>query len=121
MNWLNTVLIFLGGGFGAVLRNVLTNSSVSANSSIFTHTLVINALGSFIIGFIWNFQLSMEIRCFAVVGLLGGFTTFSGFSIEFLEFLHHKSLGLAWVYVISTVSLCILLVWSGNRLQSLLF
>ncbi|MFN5888831.1 MAG: fluoride efflux transporter FluC [Bacteroidota bacterium] len=119
MQWLYTVLIFTGGGIGALLRGFMAQNLVISSNSTFTQTLIINSVGSFIIGFLWELPLSMEWKYFLIVGLLGGFTTFSGFSIEFLQFLQNKTWGLGFIYVISSVVLSLLLVWLGNRLYSL--
>ncbi len=121
MHWLSIALIFTGGGIGAVLRNLITNYPNLINSSAITETLLINSIGSLLIGFLWELPMSDEVKYFLVIGLLGGFTTFSGFSIEFLQFLKNKTLGIGFVYVISSVAFSLFLVWLGNRLHSLLF
>jgi len=121
MNWLTTVLIFTGGGIGALLRGFVTSHFAFSTSVLSPATMAINALGSLMIGFLWQIQLSTELRYFAVVGLLGGFTTFSGFSLEFLQYAQQKSWGLGFIYVILSVASCLILVWVGNRLHSLLF
>jgi CrcB protein len=121
MQWLNTALIFSGGGIGAILRSLMTQYPNHLHSSAITQTVIINSIGSFCIGFLWELPLSMEIKCFLIIGLLGGFTTFSGFSIEFLQFLQNKTWGIGFLYVISSVAFSLILVWLGNRLHSLLF
>lgn len=121
MHWLNTALIFTGGGFGAIMRSLMTQYPNLLNSSAITQTLIINSIGSFLIGFLWEIPLSNEIKYFLIIGFLGGFTTFSGFSLEFLQFLQNKTWGIGFIYVISSVAFSLLLVWLGNRLHSLLF
>jgi len=81
--------IFLGGGFGAVSRQGL---SVSIYKLLGTHfpygTLIVNILGSFLIGLLTILLLdrfdgnAANLRALLLIGFLGGFTTFSTFSIE---------------------------------------
>jgi CrcB protein len=121
MKWQQTVLIFAGGGLGALLRGYISVQFAFSTSILSPATLLINAVGSLLIGFLWGFPLSTEIKSLLVIGLLGGFTTFSGFSIEFLQYMQHKSWSLGFLYVFFTVASSLFMVWVGNRLHSLLF
>ena len=79
------VLVFMGGGIGASLR-FLTSKSVKQMipSSPWIGTLIVNVIGSLIMISLYKFysEGSAEIKKFVQVGILGGLTTFSSFSLE---------------------------------------
>jgi len=88
MNWLTIIAVASGGALGAVSR-MLINGIVSRNieHTLPFGTLVVNLLGSLLIGvlFAWfhiNTSLSPHIKSFLVTGLLGALTTYSTFAIE---------------------------------------
>jgi len=83
------LLIFLGGGAGSVARYGMTNfiSHHTGNTSFPWYTLGVNLLGAFIIGILMEVMalrlaLPEPSRFLLVTGFLGGFTTFSAFSLE---------------------------------------
>jgi fluoride exporter len=82
---------------------------------------VINIMGSFIIGFFGTltlahgrFPVSENARLFVMVGLCGGYTTFSSFSLQTLDLLRSGSAGRAAVNVIVSVILCVAAVAVGH-------
>jgi CrcB protein len=86
-------------------------------------TLLINVLGSFVIGLFGALTGSRgpvnvppDIRVFVMVGLCGGFTTFSAFSLQTLELLQAGEVVWAGAYVLGSVVLCLLGVWAGALL-----
>jgi len=91
---INLVLIFLGSGLGAISRYGLSNLVHSLVGRAFPYgTLVVNASGSFIMGLLFIIilerfgALAPQLRAFLLIGFLGGYTTFSSFSIETLTLL----------------------------------
>jgi len=79
----------LGGALGTVSRYLLTGATHRVFVSDFPYgTLVVNLLGSFVIGLLWglweNSDIHPNVRAFAFIGFLGGFTTFSTFALESL-------------------------------------
>ncbi len=82
------LLVFLGGGIGAAARHGVNMLAMQAGSSRYpVGTFFINVLGSLLIGvlaesFALFTQWSAGMRMFLVTGILGGFTTFSAFSLE---------------------------------------
>ena len=83
-------------------------------------TLTINIAGSFAIGLVWGAFGSDEWfqqwgRALLVVGLLGGFTTFSAFSLETLNLLQNNRPGLALAYAGASVLVCLTAVYVGER------
>ena len=110
----------LGGGVGAGLR-YLVSGWFSANSEFPWATLIINIAGSFVIGWLWESSAGEAWfqawgRSLIVIGLLGGFTTFSAFSLETLRLVEQGSLIAAATYVMASVGLCLFGVWLGYKL-----
>jgi CrcB protein len=121
--------IGIGGALGSVGRYWL-NGLVSARFETFPMgTLVINVLGSFIIGIFAALtmpegRMSSEGRAFAtqfvMIGLCGGFTTFSSFSLQTLNLLRDRE----WLYaggnVLLSVIVCLVATWLGYLLGAAL-
>lgn len=111
--------VALGGAGGALLRYGL--SALIGMHHLFPWaTLAINIAGSFAIGLIWGAYGAADWfqqwgRLFLVVGLLGGFTTFSAFSLETLNLLQASRYVLAVSYVVASVGACLLAVVLGER------
>jgi len=91
INMNNLLIVFLGGGFGALLRYGTYSFCNKNYSGVFPYgTLAVNIIGAFVIGIlsaIWLSSFNHKWQLFLFVGFLGGFTTFSAFSIETLNFL----------------------------------
>ncbi len=108
----------VGGALGAMARYSL--GLLFAAQSFPWATLTINVVGSFIIGAVWslcgeqNWFLQWG-KSFLIVGLLGGFTTFSAFSLETLQLLNSGRLAAAGGYIMASVGLCLMGVWLGSR------
>ena len=86
------IFIFIGGGLGAVCRYFISLIITQQFNNIFPFgTVTVNLIGSFLIGlfyqFFQNVIVPIEIRIFIMIGFLGGFTTFSSFSIESINLL----------------------------------
>lgn len=83
-------------------------------------TLAINILGSFLIGIFLGLQhkesLPTTTILFLTTGFCGGFTTFSTFSVENIELIKQGNIGLAIVYMFSSLVLGILAVYLGNKI-----
>jgi CrcB protein len=109
------VLVFLGGGLGSVLRYLINVASLALFGAAFpVGTLFVNAAGGIVMGLIagtierggfagW----SSEARYFLMTGILGGFTTFSAFSLDAVTLWERGAVGLAIVYVGASVVLAI--------------
>lgn len=121
---MNTALaVFLGGGLGASLRygtGLLSLRWWGASHFPWT-TLGINVLGSLLIGVLaaaleQRLQLSMPWRSFFVTGVLGGFTTFSAFSLETLLLIERGAWSAALAYMLASVVLAVLACAAGFAL-----
>jgi fluoride exporter len=108
MNLFNIILVSLGGAFGSILRLLLSTTSIPFLSQFFpTSILLINVLGSFGIGLLFPFyeagKISSNVWLFIAIGILGGFTTFSTFSLEALKLCAQHEYGPAIAYVALSV------------------
>ena len=120
MNTLRNFLwVGLGGGLGAMLR--LFFSSLGKTGAFPYQTLFINITGSLFIGLIFALSLKNELlpenlKLFLATGICGGFTTFSAFSMENLQLLRTGNYLTAMLYILVSVSLCILAAAAGFKL-----
>ncbi|VFU16739.1 putative fluoride ion transporter CrcB [Methylocella tundrae] len=118
--------VALGSALGGMARFWFASFVASLTGPTFPWgTLLINIGGSFFIGLFANltgadgrFSVSPEIRTFVMVGICGGFTTFSSFSLQTLELAQSGELIRASAYVIFSVFLCLLFVWLGYLLAT---
>lgn len=87
-------------------------------------TFLINLSGSLLIGFFAGMNQSAEfnidLRLFLFAGLLGGFTTYSGYALETFHLIKSDNLTLALVYILSTTLLGVLLAAAGFWLSSVI-
>ncbi len=104
------ILLLIGsGGFaGSILRYVVSLSIQNKLLSSFPYgTLSVNIIGSFLIGIVYALvekgSLSPEIRLFLAAGVLGGFTTFSAFSLDALNLLQEGLWLEGFAYVLISV------------------
>ena len=91
----NILLIAVGGAIGATLRFLTTNYIKYIFPGFPIGTLIVNIVGSFIIGFLISYfenkSLSTNfIKYFIIIGVLGSFTTFSTFSFEVIDLINNK-------------------------------
>jgi CrcB protein len=113
------LIVFLGGGLGASLRHGMNIIAARAFGTEFPYgTLIINVLGSLAMGLIVEYfalkaGLPQRMRLFLTTGILGGFTTFSAFSLEAaLLYERGSTLGAA-IYVVASVVLAISALFAG--------
>lgn len=115
------VWVALGGALGSLFRYMLSNAVVRiAGDAMPWGTLLVNVLGSFVIGWfamatIGGGRLSAtpEFRTFVMVGICGGFTTFSSFSLQTLALYEDGEPFRACANIFLSVALCLASVWLG--------
>jgi fluoride exporter len=122
------VLVGLGGFVGSVLRYVFSGYVQQASNSIqFPYgTLAVNVVGCLVIGFLSQLAetrgfFTAETRGLVFVGVLGGFTTFSTFSNETLNFLRDGETSIALVNIGAQLVLGLGAVWLGRTIAYLIW
>ena len=118
----NTFWIALGGALGSVARHWLTVLAAPVGHGLPWGTIFINAAGSFAIGFFGTLTaeggrspLPEAARLFFMVGVCGGFTTFSSFSLQTLDLLRGGASVRAAANVLLSVLLCLAAVAAGHH------
>ena len=121
------LLIALGGALGSVARFASAEWVLARWPTTFPWgTLLVNVLGSLIIGMLaamtepGRWSLSLEARQFLMIGVLGGYTTFSSFSLQTLLLLRSGAAITAGLNVLASVALCLFAAWCGFALMSTL-
>lgn len=108
-----------GGAVGAMARYVLNASITRSWGDGFPYgVLIINVLGSLLAGaatavLLQRMPLNDTLRLFIVSGFLGGFTTFSAFSLDVLKLVNANQSGFAALYVLASVVLSVIAVFAG--------
>jgi CrcB protein len=116
------LVVFLGGGLGAALRHGINIAVARMLGTGFPYaTLLINISGSFIMGlvaayFAFKGDASQHWRLFLTTGILGGYTTFSAFSLDVALLYERGEVGLAALYVVASVALSIAGLFAGLAL-----
>ncbi|WP_417223316.1 fluoride efflux transporter CrcB [Amphritea sp.] len=116
---LHLISVAVGGAAGAMARYWV--SGVLINNAQFKlpyGTLICNALGSFLMGICFvlimeKARISPELRPLLMVGFLGAFTTFSTFSLEAVTMLQEGHIMSAAIYILMSVVLCVVALYSG--------
>ena len=122
------VLIGTGGFIGSILRYLLSGyvQQLSKSVQFPFGTLAVNVVGCVLVGFLAELAdqrslISDETRGFLIVGILGGFTTFSAFGNETMNLLRSGEVWLAGVNIIGHMLLSLIAVWVGYSAASLLW
>jgi len=111
--------IVIAGGVGALMRYLVGRAAINLGwAALPFGTLIANLLGCFLMGYLsWvllhRWQLSREIQTVILTGFLGGFTTFSAFSLETVSLLEQGATLRALSYVLMSVVLCITMCFLG--------
>jgi CrcB protein len=107
------LLVFLGGGLGATLRHAVNTLCARLFGTHFPFgTFLINVTGSLVMGLIAGYlafrgQAAQPWRLFVMTGVLGGYTTFSAFSLDAALLYERGEVGLAAAYVLGSVILAL--------------
>jgi len=113
------LIVFLGGGIGAALRHGVNLAAARLLGTGFPYgTLVINVIGSLAMGLIAEYfalkaGLPQRWRLFLTTGILGGFTTFSAFSLESALLYERGEIAAAAIYIVASVVLAIAALFAG--------
>ncbi len=114
------ILIALGGAVGSVLRYLVSSSTYTLFGRDFPYgTLMVNVVGSLLIGFLSVLfldrfaNIAAELRSLLIIGFLGGFTTFSSFSVETLNLFENGEVTRAMLNIGLSVGVCLFVTWVG--------
>jgi CrcB protein len=122
------LFIAVGGALGSVLRYWLSGVVAHRWGEAFPlGTLLVNISGSLVIGFLFTatgtegrWLMGPGARAFLMVGICGGYTTFSSFSLQTLNLLHEGEWLYAGLNILGSVALCLIAVWLGHALAQTL-
>jgi CrcB protein len=113
--------IAIGGALGSVARYACSSLAAHAVGETFPWgTLAVNVAGSFLIGIFATLTgpdgrwiLPPDARLFVTIGVCGGYTTFSSFSLQTLNLVRTGELAAAFGNIVGSVALCLIGVWAG--------
>ncbi len=121
MSLVTCLIIMLGGALGTLARYLLSLWALPISRDLPWGTILINVSGSFLIGLFGTLTLasgrvpvSENLRLFVMIGICGGFTTFSSFSLQTLDLLHSGAVIRASLNITLSVVLCVGAVAPGH-------
>ena len=118
--------VAIGGAIGSVARFACSGLIAESIGEVFPWgTLTVNVVGSFIIGFFatltgpdGRYIVGTAARQFVMIGICGGYTTFSSFSLQTLNLMNDGE----WLYaggnIVLSVVLCLVAVWAGHMIAA---
>lgn len=116
----NTALIFIGAGIGGVLRYWVSNGMYLLLGKQFPYgTLIVNISGCFLMGLLFVISVerfdgfASQFRALVLIGLLGGYTTFSSYSIETINLFESGNWVSALINMLLSTFICVLAAWLG--------
>ena len=113
------LIVFAGAGIGGALRHGVNVGAARLFGYGFPFgTLIVNVLGSFLIGllagwFAFRMGVNQHVRLFLTTGILGGFTTFSAFSLDAALLVERHAYALAAGYIVGSVGLSLVGLFLG--------
>ena len=116
------LIVFIGAGIGGALRHGVNVGAARLFGYGFPFgTLIVNVLGSFLIGlmagwFAFRPGVPQDLRLFLTTGILGGFTTFSAFSLDAALLIERNAYALAAAYVLGSVTAGLVALFLGLAL-----
>ena len=116
------LIVFLGAGIGGALRHGVNVAAARLLGFGFPYgTLVVNVVGSFLMGlfagyFAYQSGIPQHVRLFLTTGILGGFTTFSAFSLDTALLIERHAYGMAAGYAVGSVAASVSALFFGLAL-----
>ncbi|MEJ0025349.1 MAG: fluoride efflux transporter CrcB [Rhizomicrobium sp.] len=125
MSFAACIYVMIGGALGSLARYLVSVLALPVSRDLPWGTIGINIAGSFVIGFFGTltlaqgrFPVSENMRLFVMVGVCGGFTTFSSFSLQTLDLLRGGAVVRAGLNIVLSVALCVAAVAMGHFLAA---
>jgi len=125
MSFTTCLVVILGGAIGTLGRYLISVWALPISRELPWGTILINITGSFVIGFFGTltlahgrFPVSENMRLFVMVGICGGYTTFSSFSLQTLDLIRSGAVMRATVNIIASVALCVGAVAIGHLIAA---
>ncbi|NQW29199.1 MAG: CrcB family protein [Ignavibacteria bacterium] len=123
---INALIVFFGGGIGSLLRYGVQLIVASPKGTLPLATLLVNIIGSLAIGVVSGYMTfssqnwNRDAMLFAGIGLCGGFTTFSAFSLELSHMIHQEAYFSLAMYITASIMLGVISamggIWIGKTL-----
>jgi len=115
------LMVAAGGALGAMARYFFYTLALRLEQHAALATFSVNLLGAFLIGIMFVLlteKAGMEphLQNLLSIGFLGAFTTYSTYSLDALRMLQNGQIGMALVYLLGTMLVCLLAVWLGANL-----
>lgn len=125
MSFATCLYVMIGGALGTLARYAISVAALPYSRDLPWGTIGINVLGSFIIGFFGTltlaqgrFPVSENMRLLVMIGVCGGFTTFSSFSLQTLDLLRNGAVMRAGLNIVASVVLCVAAVAIGHYIAA---
>jgi CrcB protein len=123
MSLYTCLIVMAGGALGTLARYLVSLLAAPISGNLPWGTILINITGSFIIGLFGTlahgrFPVSENMRLFVMIGLCGGYTTFSSFSLQTLDLIRSGAMTRAGVNIAASVVLCVAAVSAGHLIAS---
>ena len=125
MSFTTCLLVMVGGALGTLARYIVSVLALPISRDLPWGTIIINVTGSFVIGLFGTltlatgrFPVSENLRLLIMIGVCGGYTTFSSFSLQTLDLMRAGALGRAAVNVAASVALCVAAVAAGHLIAA---
>lgn len=125
MTLTSTLVVILGGAIGTFMRYLVSVLALPISRDLPWGTIIINITGSFIIGLFGTltlasgrFPVSENLRLFVMIGVCGGYTTFSSFSLQTLDLLRGGATVRAALNIVLSVVLCVAAVACGHLIAA---
>lgn len=117
----NILFVGMGGAVGSMLRYGISLLTAAMHGPATIATLAVNIIGSLVLGLLTATCGQGSLMLFATVGVCGGFTTFSTFSVQSVALLQQGRYVMGALYIFSTLVCCLLCTllgcWLGQRLK----
>lgn len=125
MSFTTCLLVMLGGAIGTLARYAVSVLALPISRDLPWGTIIINVTGSFVIGFFGTltlaggrYPMSESLRLFVMIGLCGGYTTFSSFSLQTLDLMRSGAMVRAAVNIAASVLLCVAAAALGHAIAT---